>query len=141
CLQTPNLDSLAGAGARFRRGYTECPSCIPARRSLMTGMAPAAQGMVGMVSHDFDPSHTLAGELGKAGYHTFLSGKLHLQPKGKRFGFDHQVLADASYIEGPYLRWLRETHGSIDPDAGATHGVDSNGWVGVPNHLPIDQTL
>ena len=39
-LQTPNLDWLGGTGAFFGRGYSECPSCIPARRSLMTGTAP-----------------------------------------------------------------------------------------------------
>ena len=42
CLQTPNLDWLARTGTHFHHGYSECPSCIPARRSLMTGTAPAA---------------------------------------------------------------------------------------------------
>ena len=41
-LQTPNLDWLARSGTHFWRGYSECPSCIPARRSLMSGTAPAA---------------------------------------------------------------------------------------------------
>ena len=47
CLQTPNLDWIGRSGTHFRRGYAECPSCIPARRGIMTGTAPAANGMVG----------------------------------------------------------------------------------------------
>ena len=36
-IQTPGLDELAQCGVRFRNAYSECPVCIPARRTLMTG--------------------------------------------------------------------------------------------------------
>ena len=36
-IQTPTLDSIARAGTRFTRGYSECPVCVPARKTLMTG--------------------------------------------------------------------------------------------------------
>src|SRR5437016_3749483 len=36
-VRTPHLDSLARDGALFRKAYTTCPSCIPARYSLLTG--------------------------------------------------------------------------------------------------------
>ena len=48
-LQTPSMDWIGATGTRFRRGYTEAPACIPARRVLMSGQAPSANGMVGMV--------------------------------------------------------------------------------------------
>src|SRR6476661_383714 len=32
-VRTPTLDKLASDGALFRRAYTTCPSCIPARFS------------------------------------------------------------------------------------------------------------
>jgi arylsulfatase len=142
-VQTPNLDALAASGIRFRRGMTESPSCIPARRCLMTGMAPAAQGMVGMTSADWNPPHTLAGSLRDAGYQTALIGKLHLAPKGKRFGFEIQELADGPYeYEGnAYTRWLRDEHGIKDVDAGIAHGVDVNGWIGRPGHLTEQQGM
>ena len=142
-VQTPNLDALAASGIRFRRGMTESPSCIPARRCLMTGMAPAAQGMVGMTSAPWDPPHTLAGSLRDAGYQTALIGKLHLAPKGKRFGFEVQELADGPYeYEGnAYTRWLRDEHGIKDVDGGIAHGVDVNGWVGRPGHLTEQQGM
>ncbi|MBM4085438.1 MAG: arylsulfatase, partial [Planctomycetes bacterium] len=46
-LLTPNMDNIGGQGVMFRRAYTTCPSCVPARRSLMTGQYPATHGMVG----------------------------------------------------------------------------------------------
>jgi hypothetical protein len=59
-MQPPNLDGLAVQGSFFKRGYTECPSCFLARRTLMTGLAPAAQGMVGMRGCEWDPPFTVA---------------------------------------------------------------------------------
>ncbi len=141
-VQTPNLDSFADSGAHFRRAATECPSCIPARRTLMTGTAPAAHGMVGMIGHDWNPPHALAGELQKSGYQTKLIGKLHLAPKGKRYGFEHQELADGPYEDegNEYVRWLKQ-RGHTAIDAGIAHGVDVNGFVGRPGHLPESDTM
>ena len=134
-LQTPTLDSLARNGTRFRRAYAECPSCIPARRSLMTGTAPAANGMVGFEYSDWDPEYTLAGELAKSGYETRLVGKLHLQPRRKRFGFDHMSLADGIGGETDYTAWLRE-QGETAPDLGGDHGVWGEYWAARPDTLP-----
>ncbi len=39
-IQTPTLDELARSGIRFTNAYAECPVCIPARRTLMTGVTP-----------------------------------------------------------------------------------------------------
>ena len=112
-LQTPNLDWLGATGAFFGRGYSECPSCIPARRSLMTGTAPAANGVVGFQGTEWKPAHTLAGELSRAGYQTEMIGKLHLSPLRKRYGFDHMQLADGTRgKENDYVDWLRERHGA-----------------------------
>lgn len=142
-VQTPNLDWLARTGTRFRRAYSECPSCIPARRSLMSGQSPAAHGMVGMTSVPWDPPYTLAGELGRAGYQTQLVGKLHFSPPRKRYGFDHMQLADgAHHATGPtaapndYTEWLTATTDIKTVEPGVAHGVAANGWVGRPSHLP-----
>ncbi len=142
-LQTPNLDWLARTGARFRRGYSECPSCIPARRVLMSGQAPAVNGMVGYRDGiEWHPSHTLAGELAKAGYQTEMVGKLHLYPLRKRYGFSHMSLADgtrANNGHNEYVDWLMEG-GAVPFEAGTAHGVASNGWVGRPDILPEEKT-
>ena len=149
-LQTPNLDYLGQQGTRFARGYAESPSCIPARRSLMSGTAPAANGMVGFQDGvEWNPAHTLAGELAAAGYQTQMIGKLHLWPRRKRFGFNHMLLSDATLERhvlghGPsdndYVDWLRDRHGRFEIDPAMVHGVSPNGWVGRANHLPEEQT-
>lgn len=142
-LQTPNLDWLARSGTRFRRGYSECPSCIPARRVLMSGQGPAVNGMVGMTGVEWNPPHTLAGELSRAGYQTQLVGKLHFLPFRKRYGFEHMELADsARRSTGPspapndYMEWLAENTSVSTVEPGVAHGVSANGWVARPNHLP-----
>ncbi|MEE2658451.1 MAG: arylsulfatase [Candidatus Latescibacterota bacterium] len=141
CLQTPNLDFLARSGTHFLHGYSECPSCIPARRTLMSGMAPAAQGMVGFQGGvEWNPPATLAGELSRAGYQTEMIGKLHLHPLRRRYGFQHMQPADATRgQENDYVEWLRTVHGRHEQDPGMAHGVSANGWVGRPHHLPEEQ--
>lgn len=140
-LQTPNLDWLARTGTFFKRAYSECPSCIPARRVLMSGQAPAANGMVGFKGNvEWNPAHTLAGELSKAGYQTEMVGKLHLYPLRKRYGFNHLTLAEGVRGENnDYVEWLREG-GAVPLEMGVAHGISTNGWVGRPSHLPEHKT-
>lgn len=145
-LQTPNLDWLAASGAYFRRAYTECPSCIPARRVLMGGQEPSVNGMVGMTQTEWSPRHTMAGELSRAGYQTEMVGKLHLYPYRKRYGFEHLVLSDATHEHigaeadhNEYLDWLTEG-GAVPIEAGIAHGASPNGWIGRPNYLSEDKT-
>ena len=45
-LLTPNMDSIAGAGVRFSRGYSTCPMCMPARRSLLSGQFPRSHRLL-----------------------------------------------------------------------------------------------
>lgn len=134
-LSTPNLDQLGFEGANFCRAYTEAPSCIPARRTLISGQAPCVHGMVGF-KHGvpWNPTATLPGLLSDAGYQTEMIGKLHLYPARKRYGYQHMQLADSAG-GGPnsdYANWLRN-QGALEPGA---HGVNGNGWVGRPSHLP-----
>ena len=139
-LQTPNMDYIGASGTWFRHAYAECPQCIPARRTIMSGQAPATHGMLqNTPSTDWDPPATLAGELRAAGYQTHLSGKLHLAPKRKRYGFDAMELADSTRGEAnDFLDWL---HGETPPQRWAmAHGATPNGWIGRPSHLPEEQT-
>ena len=106
----------------------------------MTGTAPAANGVVGFRGAPWDPPHTLAGELSKAGYQTEMIGKLHLTPHRKRYGFDHMQLADATRgADNDYVEWLRQYHGRNEVDPGMAHGISANGWIGRPHHLPEEQ--
>ena len=90
-LLTPNLDHLAWSGARFTAAYSECPICIPARHTLMTGMSPSATGCVGWAPQQriAEPEKTLPNLLRLAGYQTAMVGRnMHQYPHSKRYGFE-----------------------------------------------------
>ena len=68
---TPTMDSIAARGVRFSRFYSACPSCIAARRSMLTGQDPQTHGFVGYedgVEWDEKKSPTVQQVLKDAGY-------------------------------------------------------------------------
>lgn len=44
---TPNLDRLSEEGVRFSRAYSQYPICGPSRASLMSGLYPETNGVLG----------------------------------------------------------------------------------------------
>ena len=88
-IATPNLDRLAGNGARFSSFYN-CARCCPTRASLLTGLYPHQAGVGHMTGPAFDygtPGYqgrladntaTIAEALRPAGYRTLMAGKWHL---------------------------------------------------------------
>ncbi len=136
-VQTPNIDALGASGYHFRRAYSTCPVCIPARRSLMTGRKPAGHGVFMNYNTRLD-GPTLPGLLSDSGYQSHLVGKLHLWPHRKLYGFDSADWADSPVTFGSdsdYARYLRR-EGVHLPDAGLAHGVNQNGAPVRPWHLP-----
>ena len=134
-LATPNLDFLAASGTNFTRAYAEVPSCIGARRTMLSGMKPFSHGMVGFYGGvGWALDHSLPGELSRAGYQTQLVGKLHMYPHRKRYGFDNMVWADSQRDNNDYAEWLGD-NGATSLEMGLAHGVSTNGWVGRPSHL------
>lgn len=139
-LQTPNLDHLAHKGARFTAAYSECPVCIPARHTLMTGMAPAATGCVGWVQTQriAQPERTLPNLLRLAGYQTGHVGRnMHQFPHSKRYGFEE--IWDKPYND-VYSRFHQHQRfsrrGSFDEWPHLMgHGLGPNGCDAHPWHL------
>lgn len=129
--ETPHLDSLSVRGATFTRAYTPSPSCVPARRSLISGMTPASHGVVGYEANvEWDFPHTLPGELQKAGYETINAGKTHFHPGERpRLGYE-TVIAGVDYHE-----WLAKRPEAAGCEFDA-HGVPRNSWMGRPHFLP-----
>ncbi len=142
-IETPNLDWIASQGTIFRNAYSESPSCIPARASLMSGMTPWNHGILGMgpgqgqMGLGFE--HTLPGELSKAGYHTCGVGKMHFHPQRALMGFHRTILDESGRVGDPgfvsdYVQWFNEhktgDYGIID------HGIDWNSWMARPYHAP-----
>jgi len=130
--ETPHLDSLSIGGVTFTNAFTPSASCIPARRSLMTGMTPNAHGMLGYQDGEPWPyRHTLAGELARAGYQTINVGKTHFHPGRLHLGFEELILP------ADYEEWLARRVELMN--GRVAHGVPSNSWMARPNHLPETQ--
>ncbi|MBS0445850.1 MAG: sulfatase-like hydrolase/transferase [Proteobacteria bacterium] len=137
-VQTPTLDELARNGTRFTNAYSECPICVPARRSLMTGRTPRSHG--DRVYDDRRPmpdSKTLAGAFRDAGYQAYAVGKLHVLPQRNRIGFDDVILDEegrAQYgVMDDYEIWLGDRG---RPGQQFDHGMSTDGYVSRPWHLP-----
>lgn len=139
-IQTPTLDTLARAGTRFTRGYSECPVCVPARKTLMTGATTRThKDRVFNDRKGIDGLPTIAQTFRNAGYQAYAVGKLHVYPQRDRIGFDDVLLGEEGRLQ----------YGAIDDyelflgDRGYAgqqfaHGMCNNDYVNRPWHLPED---
>lgn len=126
---TPHLDELSAGGVTFTEAYTPCPSCIAARRSIMTGLTPNTHGMLGYQDgRPWPYERTLAGELTRAGYQTINVGKTHFHPNRLHLGFEQLI------TPGEYNEWLDEQTGLVR--SRFAHGVHGNSWMARPSHVP-----
>lgn len=137
-VQTPGLDEIAEAGVRFTNAYSECPVCIPARRTLMSGLTPKSHG--DRVFNDtltFPEVTTLAQAFRDAGYQADAVGKLHVHPQRDRIGFDSVLLDD----EGRPQWGVIDDYDIYLGDQGYAgrqfdHGMSNNQYHWRPWHLP-----
>jgi arylsulfatase A-like enzyme len=137
-ILTPTLDQLARNGVRYPRTYAECPICIPARRTMMTGTTAKQHG-----DRSFDPAlrmpdlPTLPGMLRDAGYQTIAVGKLHVYPPRDRIGFEEAWIAEEGrpHLGGPDDHDLYIADQGY-PGRGFDHGMNNNDYLWRPWHLP-----
>lgn len=137
-IMTPTLDALARDGIRFTNCYSECPVCIPARRTIMTGMSPRSHGdRVYSDRMEMPEVTTLAQSFRDAGYQAYAVGKLHVYPQRNRIGFDDVILMEEGRYEfgvvDDYQTWLGEK-GYIGQEF--MHGMGNNTYYTRPWHLP-----
>jgi len=136
-IMTPTLDYLAENGVRFDNFYSECPVCIPARRTMMTGLSPKSHG--DRVYSDLmrmPEVPTLAETFRVNGYQTLAVGKLHVYPQRSRIGFENVILAEEGRYElgavDDYQIWLGE-NGYLGQEF--MHGMGNNTYYTRPWHL------
>lgn len=137
-IETPTLDQLAANGTYFPNAYSECPICIPARRTMMTGTSPQEHG-----DRRFQPAlempdlPTLAQTFRDAGYQATAVGKIHVYPPRNRIGFDDVILSEEGrpHLGGPddYDIFLADQG---YPGQGYAHGMSNNEYSWRPWHLP-----
>jgi arylsulfatase len=117
-VNTPNIDQLAANGIKVRSFYNNA-RCCPTRASLLTGEYPHTVGMGHMVTlpnAKYEPGSyqgfldnkfpTIAEDLVKSGYHTYMSGKWHVGERPEHWprkrGFEHYfglISGASSYYE------------------------------------------
>lgn len=145
-VKTPYLDTLASQGIYYPNAYSACPSCIPARAALHTGLSQEHHGRVGYQDGvEWNYPVTMAGELAKSGYYTQCIGKMHVYPLRSMMGFHHIELHDGNLdfyrrpgtayyedqrIADDYYHWLHEKRGA-SCDVHDT-GIECNSWVARP---------
>ena len=139
-LETPHLDAVARRGVVFTAAFSPCPSCIGARASIMTGLAPSTHGRLGYQDQvPWRYPDMLPEVLARAGYQTHCVGKTHFYPQGARFGFEGLESYEATqnfdrgYVND-YFEWLREKTGGKVKET--DHGLSYNSWMSRPSHLP-----
>jgi arylsulfatase A-like enzyme len=101
-VPAPNLQKLAEGGVLFRKAFNAAPTCSPSRASLLTGMCPHSNGMLGLAHRGFSMTdysrhmlHTLRG----AGYSSALIGLQHIAADPKVIGYDEIVSFRGNHVE------------------------------------------
>ena len=137
-VMTPTLDQLCNNGIRFTRAYSATPTCIPARRALMTGTTSQTHGdRIFNETGCMPPIPTLADQFKEAGYQAYSVGKLHVYPQRDRIGFDDALINE----EGRHHLGLKaddyELYLAEKGYAGQelTHGMCTNDYLTRPWHL------
>ena len=121
-VRTPNLDTLAAAGVRLQRHYSQAAPCGPGRASLYTGMYQMNHRVVGNGTPLDARFDTIALAARRAGYAPVLFGytdqaldpRLTDGPDDPRLstyngilpGFD--AVLDIPDDHGPWVEWLAE---------------------------------
>lgn len=108
-VKTPHMDALAASGALFRRAYVGYPVCSASKACIMTGLHSHTNGLINNTNNYLKPAAklteaekqsppylhtrirsqgtTMIEVLASQGYHTAVSGKLHVSPN-ERFPYN-----------------------------------------------------
>jgi arylsulfatase A-like enzyme len=130
-IHTPHLDWLTDEGITFTRAYTDCPICMAARTTIMTGKHGYSIGITGNggMERAAGARPTLPGVLTAAGYQTRAQGKMHFAPMRRHYGFETMELP---------MDYYRERHRLAHEGLPKEHGVGENETVPVIS--TVDET-
>jgi arylsulfatase A-like enzyme len=111
-IRTPHLDTLAGNGLRYTQFYNTA-RCWPTRAALLTGYYAQQVGrdkLPGVAGGNRGGrpvwAPLLSVHLKKAGYHSYHSGKWHLDGMPLQNGFERSYyLKDQSRFFSPQIHW------------------------------------
>jgi len=98
-VKTPNMDKLVSEGVRFDSAYTPCPTCAPARASLMTGKYISNHKVIDNAAPLKCDEPTLCHYLSIQGYDTVLSGKMHFIGPDQQHGFEKRLVTNIYFAD------------------------------------------
>ncbi|MGE9292551.1 MAG: sulfatase family protein [Puniceicoccales bacterium] len=104
-VRTPHFDAFAENGLRLDRCYSNCPLCVPARGTLLTGLHAMRHGAVANDLPVREDVESIGTVLKREGYKTGYVGKWHLAgvPRDqavsakRRLGFDYWKVRQCSH--------------------------------------------
>ncbi len=133
-LRTPHFDRLCHEGVVFSSAYSDCPLCVPARVSIMTGKQVFNHGMAfnGETSKVLGHANTLPMYLRQLGYQTAAIGKMHFGPQRIRHGFDEMIIPE------DYYKQMRQEGYNCQP---MWHGMGQNEIYPTMATVPESKTL
>ncbi|HEY2016740.1 MAG TPA: sulfatase [Bryobacteraceae bacterium] len=129
-VPAPNLQRLAEGGVLFRKAFNAAPTCSPSRASLLTGMCPHSNGMMGLAHRGFalnDYRQHMLHTLRSAGYYSALVGLQHIAVDPAVIGYDQVMSFPGSRVEqvapaaAEFLARKRETPFFLDVGFFETH--------------------
>jgi N-sulfoglucosamine sulfohydrolase len=149
-VETPELDRLAEEGVRFDLYFCPAPQCSPSRGSILTGLYPHNNGLIGLAHLGFsihEDVTTLPKELKKVGYETSLIGLSHetigdvpLEPRvftsGHKLGYDRYVKVKnerAPEVADAVIEFLKE---KANDESGQPFYLNVGFWE---THRPFDE--
>ena len=138
-VMTPTIDQLANLGTTFTQATSACPVCIPARRTLLTGLSARSHGdRCFDEMAEFPAVPTLAQCFRNAGYQAGAVGKLHVYPARDRIGFDEVILNEEGrhHVGSTSDDWelYLADQGFTGKEYAA--GANNNDYIVTPWHLP-----
>jgi arylsulfatase len=138
-ILTPTLDKLAHNGVHFTNAYSATPTCVPARRALMTGQTSRTHGdRVFNETLRMNGTPTLPQVLVEVGYQAYAVGKMHVYPQRDRIGFQDVILNEEGrhqfgMLADDYELFLAE-QGYTGQEL--THAMCNNDYMTRTWHLP-----
>ncbi len=133
-IYTPHLDWLVDEGISFANAYTDCPICMAARCTVLTGRNGYDLGVTGnggMQNH-VDATQTMPARLTRAGYQTRAQGKMHFAPMRCNYGFETMELP---------MDYYRDRHRRGLERLPKEHGVGENEMTPVISTVHETESL
>ncbi|UCF00431.1 MAG: sulfatase [Planctomycetota bacterium] len=164
-VKTPNIDNLAGEGARYTNAFTTSPVCSPSRSAFMTAMYQTSIGVHHHRSHRYDgytlsePVKVITEYFRAGGYFSCNCAGLNRQKPGKTdFNFSvenpydgtdwrqrrvgQQFFAQINFSE-THRPFKRDTENPIDenkvklPPYYPDHRIARRDWADYLEHIQI----